>query len=281
MLVDSHAHLNFEAFDDDWEQVIGRVRQKQMKVINVGSQLSTSRRAIELAEQFDCLSAAVGIHPIHLGDYRRDSQESAAHHDLVSQDAKRAFEQIAALAERPQVVAIGETGLDYFRLSGDIAAVKVKQREYFLRHLSLARDRQLPVILHCRGQADDPLAAYDEILDILRQQPASGVIHCFGANWPVAEKFLSLGFYIGFTGIITFGKKAGALELVAKNTPLDRILIETDCPYLAPEPHRGERNEPIYVELVAQKIAEFKRLPVSQVIEQTGENAINLFNISR
>jgi len=281
MLIDSHAHLNFEAFNHDLDEVIGRVRQRPMKVINVGSQLSTSRRAVELAEQFDCLSAAVGIHPTHLAGCRRDTQETAASDDSAVNDLERAFEQIIALAGQPQVVAIGETGLDYFQLVDNSVTVRARQREYFLRHLALAQAKQLPVIFHCRGQADNPLAAYDEMLDVLAQQSIRGVIHCFGADWPMAEKFLALGFYLGFTGIITFGKKTADLELVAKNTPLDRILIETDCPYLAPEPHRGQRNEPIYVELVARKIAELKNLPVSQVIEQTGNNALNLFNIAR
>ncbi len=278
MLVDSHAHLNFSAFDQDIDQVSARCRQKGMKVINVGSQAETSQKAVALAEKFPGFFAATGIHPIHLGESRRDELETAEHADFsANPDAE--FNRIVALADQPKVVAIGETGLDYFRLEEDVAAAKKIQREYFCRHLELAKDKNLPVILHARGEAADLLGAYQEILEIVKTVGARGVIHCFGADWPTAEKFLDLGFYIGLTGIITFRKKAEELQLVAKNTPLDKILIETDSPYLAPEPHRGERNEPVFVELVAAKIAEIKSLSLAEVIEQTGQNAAKLFKI--
>ncbi len=196
------------------------------------------------------------------------------------------FRRIAELAKNPKVAAVGETGFDYFRFRGDKEETIKIQREYFLKHIQLAKENNLPLIAHCRGDKENPRQAYEEILAILTDPPslksygeARGVIHCFGSDLAMAKEFIKAGFYIGITGIVTFAKKAEELQLVAKEIPLEKILIETDCPYLAPEPHRGGRNEPAYVEFVAKKIAELKGTSVAEVIEQTGKNAEELFKI--
>lgn len=285
MLVDSHAHLNFEAFTDDFCLVLKRIKDKKMLVVNIGSQVSTSKQAVKIAQEYDNLFAAVGIHPIYLGGYELDSLESKVQNQDNQLSAEVMFEQIKILAEEDKVVAIGEIGLDYFRLSGDIEKIKSLQQEYFIKQLNLASDMDLPIVLHARGSQADPADAYCDILEILNSDKfinlqLSGVIHCFGSNLQIARQFISRGFYVGFTGIVTFKKKAEELQTVAKNLPLEKILIETDSPYLAPEPYRGQRNEPVYVERVAEKIAELKNLDIAQVIEVTGQNAIDLFRLT-
>ncbi|MFA4871858.1 MAG: TatD family hydrolase [Patescibacteria group bacterium] len=281
MLTDSHAHLNFMAFDDDRDEVIARCQKKGMNVINVGTQLATSLKAINIAQDFSAhggnFFATVAIHPIHVGKYQRDPQESKEHELFATISLPEMFEKISVLVENKEVIAIGETGLDYFRVEGDASETKAIQKEYFLKHLDLAQKNNLPVILHCRGSKENPHDGYLDVLDIIKNKDLRGVIHCFGADLEIANKFIGLGFYVGLTGIITFAKKVEEIQEVARLLPLDKILIETDSPYLAPEPYRGKRNEPIYVEYVAQKIAALKRLSLAEVIEATGNNAKNLF----
>ncbi|MEK7167846.1 MAG: TatD family hydrolase [Patescibacteria group bacterium] len=270
MLVDSHAHLNFQAFEQDFPEVISRC--KKMLVINIGTQVETSRRAVELAKENKNIFATVAIHPAHIGESRLDPQESGNQEQYPLEES---FEIIQALAKEEKVVAIGETGLDYFHLSEG----KEKQKEYFLKHIGLAEKENLPLVIHARGSEQNPTDAYQDILGILEGKSLRGVIHCFGSSLEIAQKFLNLGFYLGFTGIITFNKKSEQIQEVVKDVPLEKILIETDSPYLAPEPYRGKRNEPIHVEKVAQKIAVLKNLALEEVIETTGKNAIKLFNL--
>ncbi|MFA5029234.1 MAG: TatD family hydrolase [Patescibacteria group bacterium] len=277
MLVDSHAHLNFKAFDDDLEEVVGRCRNREMKVVNVGSQFITSLKAIKIAKDYDGFFAAVGIHPIHLGEHSQDQLEEAQQQETAS--AGEEFAKIRELVKEKKVIAVGETGLDYFRLAGDKEKTKELQREYFIKHLELAKENKLPVILHCRGSEDSPRDAYKEVLEIIKGREPRGVLHCFGADWETASEFVARGILVGFTGIVTFKKKAEELQEVARRVPLKNILIETDSPYLAPEPHRGERNEPVYVEDVARKIAELRELDLEEVISVTAKNAQELFNI--
>lgn len=279
MLFDSHAHLNFKLFDQDRSEVVARCQALGMAVVNVGSQVPTSRVAIKLAQENKNFFASVAIHPIHIGDNKHDPVEDEEHRQM--KPLPEAFEEITELSADSKVVAIGETGLDFFHLTeGREEETKKLQEEYFQRHIELAKERNLPLIVHGRDQ-DISWPAYRRILEILRRANTSnGVIHCFGADEEIAKQFLDLGFYIGFTGIITFKKKAEALQDLVKSIPLDRILIETDCPYLAPEPYRGERNEPAYVRYVAEKIAELKNLSVEEVIATTGANAARLFKVN-
>lgn len=280
MLVDTHAHLNFEIFTPDLPAVIDRCRQKNMRVINVGSESSSSRRAVELAEKNEIFFASVAVHPIHIGQHHYDSNESRQIEAAGVPTVEEMFAAVVDLSKSSKVVAIGETGFDYFRLAGDPEKIKVKQRKYFLKHLALAKECDLPLIFHCRGSQNDPTDAYRDLLFLIKKEKIRGVIHCFGATQAIAQEFIDLGFYIGLTGIVTFKKKAEIIQSLARELPLERILIETDAPYLAPEPYRGQRNEPIYVELVAKKIAALRQMDLTSVIDLTGKNAFKLFNLS-
>jgi TatD DNase family protein len=258
MLIDTHCHLNFEAFEKDYQAVAKRCQEKGMKVVTVGSQKQTSQRAMEIAHEFDFVFAAVGLHPTHLAD-----EEFSA-------------EDYLKMAKDPKVVAIGETGLDYYQMwaenKEEEQAAKEAQKELLKKHLVLAQESDLPVILHCRD-------AYEDLIQFLKtQEKISGVVHCFLSSRIIARQFLDLGLYLGFTGIITFTDDQELFEVV-KETPLEKMFIETDSPYLAPQAYRGKRCEPIYVEEVAKKIAELKNIPVEKVIEQTGQNAEEFFKI--
>lgn len=278
MLIDTHAHLNFGAFKEDVDDVIKRIREDGMKVINVGSQLSTSRRAVELARKYpDTFYAAVGMHPIHLFELEFDIEEMPfrTHPEEFRSEA---YEQ---LTREPNVVAIGECGIDYFQAPINITKTEFKQKQKwtFLKQLQLAKQVGLPLILHCRGDREDMRRAYHDMLAIIKEFGYyRGVIHCFTADWSVAREFLDLGFMISFTGIITYPQTA-SLATVVKKAPLDRIMIETDAPYLTPQLVRGQRNEPQFVRYVAARIAEIKGLSYDEVVEETSKNAIEFFNL--
>jgi len=265
MLTDSHAHLDFEAYQDDRTEVIERCQDKGMRVINIGAQYATSQMAVELAQQYDWMYATVGLHPIHVYD---ESFDIGEYQTLIDSNKR--------------VVGVGECGFDYFYLkesTKSFAEIKAKQTEVFLKHIELAKQNNLPLMLHGRNGQGGELA-YQDILTVLKEQDChDGIIHCYGGNLEEVKVFLEQGFYIGFTGIVTFKKKAEELQAIAKFVPLDRLIIETDAPYLAPEPHRGERNEPVFVEFVARKIAELKNLDYDEVVEKTGQNSENLFKL--
>jgi len=267
MLIDTHAHLNFEAYSQDRPEVIKRCHDKEMAVINIGSQLATSQLGVVLTKE-DYFYAAVGLHPIHVFD-----------EDFKAEDYQTLIND--------KVVAIGETGLDFYHPTFERAGAEArsleeviaKQQEVFLKHIQLAGENDLPLMLHGRNGLEGR-DVYREMLEILKEQKVErAVFHCFGGDQSVAEEIIKAGYYIGTDGPLTFKKKAEDLQAMITNLPLERILIETDCPYLTPEPHRGERNEPIYVEHVAEKIAELKNLSKEEVIEQTWQNAVNLFKL--
>ena len=248
MLIDTHAHVNFNVYKDDADKVVRRSLDGGVFMINVGSQYNTSERAVEMAEKYEKgIYAAVGLHPIHVLDEEFD------------------YEKYKTLAGSQKVVAIGETGLDY---KSEYVAFKEKQKEVFLKQLALAEELNLPVIFHCRS-------AHDEMIEILKNQPGlRGVIHCFTGNQEQAQKYLEMGFYLGLNGIIF---KLNLDEAIRK-IPLDKILVETDCPYLTPLPMTG-RNEPLYVKYVAEKVAEIKNLSYEEIANITTQNAKKLFNI--
>ena len=260
-MIDSHTHIDFKEFNDDREEVIKRFFDNGgEKIINVGCDLKSSVRSCELAKNNENIFASAGIHP----------------HDADTVD-KNSLEKLEELVRHYKVIAVGEIGLDYFRNLSS----QEKQIEAFRLQLELAENHKMPLIIHCRD-------AYNDLLDILKNYQTSnwqGVIHCFAASWQIAEKFLELGFHIGFTGIITYYKDKSKLgnepEIysVIRNTPLDKILIETDCPYLAPVPERGKRNEPLFVKHVAEKIAHIKNTSFEEIEKMTSENAIKLFNL--
>ena len=301
MLIDYHAHVNFNAYKDDADEVIKRAHEAGVFMVLVGSQIDTSRRAVEIAARYEKgVWAAVGLHPIHLVQMEVDEEEDhfATRAEIFDPAAYR------ALTQNPKVVAIGECGLDYFhatdshRISDKIATDygwKERQHETLRQHLELAHELDLPLILHCRGSKADPQDAYRDQLTILREYVQAGklkrrgAIHCFISTWEIAQQYLELGFYIGFTGVITFPRpsrprsgsvgqaRPSAYDEVVKNTPLGRILVETDCPYLAPVPHRGKRNEPLFVRYVAEKVAEIKGMENEKVEAALFENTLKVF----
>ncbi|MDO9023932.1 TatD family hydrolase [Zwartia sp.] len=252
MFVDSHCHVNFPELAAQMPDILAR-----MKLNGVGRALCVSVNLpdwpglLSLVEQHEELSASVGVHP----DYE-DTVEPT-------------IEDLVEGSQHPKVIAIGETGLDYFRLSGDLSW----QRERFRRHIQAARQVNLPLIIHTRSASADTLSIMKEE----GARDARGVMHCFTESWEVAQSSMDMGFYISFSGIVTF-KKATELQDVAKKMPLDRILIETDSPYLAPVPHRGKLNDPSKVIHVAEMIATLRGVDVKEIEEASTNNFFNLFN---
>ncbi len=253
MLADSHAHLDFGDFDSDRGQVITRARKAGISlIVNPGIDVPSSERVIDLSRQYDIVYAAVGIHP--------NSTAGASPGDMT---------EIARLATREKVVAIGETGLDFYRASSP----RETQLEFFKAHLALAREMNLPIIIHFRNVgADDIALAGKNVFEGIR-----GVFHCFGGDAAFAREVLDLGFYLGFDGPLTY-PKSDRVE-IARMVPLERILIETDAPFLTPQPHRGKRNEPAYLLDIAEKLSEIKGCARDEVFAATGENARKLFGI--
>lgn len=250
MLIDTHAHLNFKAFDKDRDEVIERSLEQGTWMINASSTFSTSKLAVDIAEKYhQGIYAAVGLHPIHVKDEGFDAEK---YHQL---------------AQSKKVVAIGETGLDY------MYPQREKQKQVFLEHLKLAKKLNLPVIFHCRKAHDDMLKALQS--SEVKELSLKGVIHCFTGRWSQAKQYLALGLYLGFNGIIY----KMDLDEVIKKTPLEKMLIETDCPYLVPKGIEAERNEPIFVKLIAQYIADLRNEPFEKIAEATFQNAKRIFNI--
>lgn len=274
MLIDSHAHLNFEQFKKDREDLIKKCLADDIWMINVGSQLSTSKRAIEIAEQYKKgVYAVVGLHPIHLENQVYEDVIDGEKIEFKTRAEDLDVNKYKELAEHEKVVGIGETGFDFYHIQSKNKQEIIKMQSQALEeHLDLARQVDKAVALHCRD-------AYDEMIDFLNNHnQVQGVLHCYGGNLDQVKQFLDLGLYIGFTGIVTFNN-AKSVQEAAKYVPLDRLLIETDCPYLAPEPHRGERNQPDYVQFIAAKIAELKGISVEEVSEATWQNTKKLFKI--
>lgn len=252
MFVDSHCHVNFPELVANMSDILERMKNNGVgRALCVSVNLPDWPGLIKLVEQHDELYASVGVHP----DYE-DTIEPTVE-DLIERSA------------HPKVIAIGETGLDYFRLTGDLSW----QRERFRRHIRAARQTQLPLIIHTRSSSQDTL----DIMNEEGAHEARGVMHCFTESWEVAKASMDLGFYISFSGIVTF-KKATELQEVARRMPLDRILIETDSPYLAPVPHRGKLNDPSKVIHVAEMIATLRSTTTKEIEEASTNNFYNLFN---
>jgi len=288
MLIDTHANVNFNAYSEDSEEVIGRALKNNIWLINVGSQWSTSCRAVGLAEKFSHgVFAAIGLHPIHLKEQKvKEEIDALEDFEFETRPENFNYEEYKKLALNPKVVAIGEVGLDYYHLpKKNREAEREKQKENFIKHLELAKELDKPVIIHCREAHNDAIEILKEFYKIHPSPPLKkegekrtirGVVHSFSGRWSQAEEYFKLGFLIGFNGLLTFARD---YDKVIKNAPLERILIETDCPYLTPEPHRGKRNEPGYVKYVAEKIAEIKEVSFEEVAQITTKNAKKLFGI--
>ncbi len=255
MFVDSHCHLNFSEYTQQMPQVLADMQQAQVdRALCISTTLETFDQVHQLAVTYPNLWATVGVHPDNEG-----VQEPT-------------FEDLVTLAQRPRVVAIGETGLDYYRLGDRTVADMAWQRERFRVHIRAALQTHLPMVIHTRSSSDDTL----QILRDEGKLEARGVFHCFTENQAVARAALDLGFYISFSGILTF-KNASDIRDVAAFVPLDRCLIETDSPYLAPVPYRGKTNSPAYVPYVAAQLAQLKGLPVEDIAFATSRNFETLF----
>lgn len=271
MLIDTHAHLNFKAFNKDRKQVIDRAQKAGVeKIIIPGAKIDSSVKAVEIANKYPNCYAAAGIHPHHT-----DEINTSIHNSIKVSDV---IKQLSGLIKNRKVVAVGETGLDYHRYQGYPLIsdeIKTKQKELFLLQFELAAKNNLPVIIHCRE-------AQDDLLSILKQfsvnHKITGVFHCFSGNIQYLEKVLGMGFYVGFDGNITY-EESTRLQLVVRNTPLDRILAETDSPYLTPLPLRGNRNEPANLPLVISKISEIYQKKPDEIADVTTNNAMKLFRL--
>jgi len=291
MLIDTHAHVNFVAFKEDGDEVIRRALENNIWMINIGSQYGTSRRAVEYAQKYpQGVFASVALHPIHLKDrkieIKVDPQELV---EFETQAEIFDYKKYKELASQPKVVAIGETGLEYYRIESEEPAeqerLRALQKETFIEHLRLAYELKKPVIIHCREAHEDVLEILKGFYKNATSPPLEsrgglgelhGVVHSFSGRWSQAQQYLAMGFYLSFNGIITFARD---YDKVIKNMPLERVLLETDCPYLAPVPFRGKRNEPLYVRYVAEKIAELRGINFKEVADVTTENAQELFKV--
>jgi TatD DNase family protein len=274
MFIDSHAHLNFNAYKKDLDKVIKRALEEGVWIINVGSKYDNSKKAVEIAKKYEKgVYAAVGLHPIHLSEgifkLKKDPHEQEEK-DTTADDFD--IEKYKELAKSEKVVAIGEIGLDYYyrpKTKTRMELLKSRQKEFFIKQLDIAKELNLPVIFHCR-------MAHQDMIDILGFQTSfRGVMHCFTGTLEDAKKYLEMGFYIGLNGIIF----KLDLDKTIKEIPLEKILIETDCPYLTPPEEEKKRNEPLFVKYIAQKIAKIKNIDYSKVVNDTTDNARKLFGI--
>jgi len=255
MLFDTHAHLNAEQYNEDLEQVIERAKSEKVeKIVVVGFDRPTITRAMELIEAYDFIYAAIGWHPVDAID-------------MTDED----LDWIKKLSEHQKVVAIGEMGLDYYWDKSP----KDVQKEVFRRQIALAKEVNLPIIIHNRDATED-------VVTILKEEGAAevgGIMHCFTGSLETAKACMEMNFYISFGGPVTF-KNAKKTKEVVKDIPSDRILIETDCPYLTPTPFRGKRNEPSYVKYIAEQIAELREMSFEELAALTTENAKKVFRIN-
>lgn len=254
MFFDTHAHLDDQAYEEDREQMIQRIKEAGVEyVCNVGCDLPSSRRSLHLAHQYEFIYAAVGIHP----------------QDALSVN-ENTWDEIKEMCKDIKVVAIGEIGLDYYR----DPSPRENQQEIFRRQINLAKEIGKPIIIHDRD-------AHGDLLRILKEEKAKdvgGILHCFSGSWEMAQECLEMGFYISFAGPVTF-KNAGKAKEISTKVPLDRLLIETDSPYLTPEPYRGKRNESAYVVHVARQIATLREMDFQELGRIASENALKVFKI--
>src|SRR3989338_4326629 len=268
-MIDVHCHLNFHAFEKDYDDVIKRAFQKGVaKIINVGTKIDSSQKAVELSEKYDSpsgeLYAIVGVHPHHADKLENNW-----------------IEELEKMAREPKVVAIGETGIDYFRYKSNEIVDPKLQKNVFIKQIELSIKLNLPLQIHNRHAGKDIIEILSSYKSRLMNPP--GMFHCMSGDIDFLKKVLDLGFYIGFHGNITYdglapGEDTSLVDLV-RATPIDRILAETDSPFLTPVPHRGRRNEPSYVIIVGQFLAKIKSVSDEKIAQQTTENAHNLFNI--
>lgn len=251
MIFDTHAHYDDEQFDEDRDQLLSSMAEAGVStIVEIGASMESSRNAIWLAEQYPFVYAAVGVHPDNVGELDEET-----------------FEELEAMCRHNKVVAVGEIGLDYH---WDTEPREV-QKKWFVRQLELARKMKLPVNIHSRDAAEDTLEIMKEYGEGL-----GGIIHCFSYSKEMAKEYVKMGFFIGVGGVVTF-KNGRKLKEIVTELPLEKIVLETDCPYLAPEPNRGKRNDSRNIHYVAEQVAELKNLDKETVVKQTENNAILIY----
>ncbi|MFJ7566336.1 TatD family hydrolase [Herminiimonas sp. NPDC097707] len=259
MYIDSHCHINFPELAARMPEILGKMAENEVShALCVSCDLPNFPSVLELAERYPNIYASIGVHP----DYEDTPEPSV--------------DELIRLSDHPKIVAIGETGLDYYRLEGDLEW----QRERFRRHIRASRATGKPLIIHTRAASEDTIRIMREEGAGTDAGGAAGVMHCFTESLEVARAAMEMGFYISFSGIVTF-KSAKDLQAVAREVPLEQMLIETDSPYLAPVPHRGKVNEPGLVRHVAEYLALLKDVPLERIAQQTTDNFFNLFKIAR
>lgn len=259
MIIDTHAHLDMDQYDTDREAVIQRARDAGVEyIVNIGCDVESSLRSMELAEQYDFIYATAGIHP----------------HDVKSIDATT-YAELQKLWAHPKVIAVGEIGLDYFKNYSP----QDLQRTHFRKQVELAKELGKPIIVHCRDSNEDMASILSEYYP-KNEKARSGIFHCFSGDQKLADRALEMGFYISFSGSVTFNK-SDELRAVAKTIPADRLFVETDCPFLAPMPKRGKRNEPAFVNFTTERIAEVRGLRVEDVQRTSELNFFELFGIGK
>lgn len=254
MIFDTHAHYDDDAFDEDRDELLSGMREQNVEyIVNVGASMASSERSMKLAEKYPFVYAAVGVHPDEVGEL----------------DAEK-FEKLRQWTTHEKVKAVGEIGLDYYwdKEKHDL------QKHWFMRQMELASECSLPMIVHSREAAKDTL----DMVIAAKPLELSGIIHCYSYSVEQAREYLNMGYYIGIGGVVTF-KNAKKLKEVAEYTPLSQIVLETDCPYLAPTPFRGKRNDSSKIAYVAEEIAAIKQIPVEEVIRITNENGRRLYQI--
>lgn len=256
MIIDTHAHYDDERFNEDREQLLLGMKSNGVDVIvNASASVQGCFDSLALAEKYDFMYTMSGIHPSDTADLEKEG----------------VFEQIKNIAKHEKCVAVGEIGLDYYWDEPD----RDIQKKWFVAQLALAREIGKPVNIHSRDAAADTL----DIMKTEKAEDLGGIIHCFSYGTEIARECLNMGFHIGIGGVVTF-KNGKKLKEVVEYTPLDRIVLETDCPYLAPEPYRGKRNQSDYLDFVAEKIAELKNISKEEVIRVTRENALRVYNLN-
>ena len=251
-IFDTHAHYNDKAFDEDRTNLLDSFSESGiLGVINCGTDIESSKKSIELSEQYDFMYCAVGVHP-----------------EDITKTSENYIDEIRELAKHKKCVAIGEIGLDYYWVKDN----KEEQKRIFTEQIILANELNLPVIIHSRD-------AHNDTLEILKKYKPKGVLHCFSGSVEIMKEALKTGMYIGLGGAVTFKNARVPLE-VSENLPLERLLLETDCPYMSPMPMRGKRNQSTYISFVAEKIAEVKNLTKEEVLTTANNNACELFKIT-
>lgn len=271
---DAHTHVNFVAFKDDMEAVIERARGAGVAMNTVGTQFDTSKTAVETAEKYDNVYATIGLHPIHTGKSYHDERElGEGGKAFTSRGEVFNFSAYEALGQSKKVIAVGECGLDYYRLDEDS---KKTQEEAFVQQIHLANTLEKPLMLHIRSSPGTQNAYEDSLAILKREANVRGDVHFFAGDWAVAKQFLDLGFTLSFTGVITFARD---YDEIIKNAPLDMLLSETDAPYVTPKPHRGKRNEPVYVIEIVKKLAQIRGEDEEMVRDTLLNNVQRIFNI--